>query len=305
MGTHIAIGAGNRAATDVADRRRMIPAMVLSGGAGGQGAEPAEGASPGDDAAAPPLGVGALDICPYLVDASGAWRRAQPSRTHRCGARTPAPTIPALTQKRICLAAEHRSCEFFVAAVGSRDEALLADHVRRDRVESSRFQIASRPLPLAADGVQDGTLPPPSITGTGGRRWLPVAAALLAVGGLSLLAAVMFMSGRPSGIAAVPSTPVGTPATPNPTDGLPSRPAPTGLPSVAPSGTPPPTAPPSAQPTPDGTPPEPGPRRYRVRQGDTLNRIASRFDTTVRGIRAANDLGDNEDIRVGQVLRIP
>jgi LysM repeat protein len=282
----------------------MIPAMVPSGGAGGQGADPAKAASRGDDAAASPLGVEALDICPYLVDASGAWRRGQPSRTHRCGARTPAPTIPALTQKRICLAAEHRSCEFFVAAVRSRDEALLADHVRRDRLEGSRFQIASRPLPLAADGVQEGTPPPPSITGTGGRHRLPVAAGLLAVGGLSLVAAVMFMSGRPSGIAAVPSTPAVT-ATPGPTDVLPSPPAPTGLPSVAPTGTSAPTVPPSAQPTPDRTPREPGPRRYRVRQGDTLNRIASRFDTTVRAIRAANDLGDSEDIRVGQLLRIP
>ena len=290
----------------MADRRRMIRAMVPTRGAGGQRAEPARAASPGDDAAASPVGIGALDVCPYLVDASGAWRRAQPSRTHRCGARTPAPTIPALTQKRICLAAEHRSCEFFLAAVHARDEALLVDHVRPDRLETSRFKIISRPLPLAADGLQEGTPPRLPITGTGGRRWLPVAAALIAVGGLSLVAAVMFMSGRPSGIAAVPSTtPVVTPVTAGATDGLPSQPAPTVLPSVAPSGAPHPTAPPSAQPTPERTPHEPGPRRYRVRQGDTLNRIASRFDTTVRAIRAANDLGGNEDIRVGQLLRIP
>ncbi len=44
---------------------------------------------------------------------------------------------------------------------------------------------------------------------------------------------------------------------------------------------------------------------YRVRSGDTVSGIAHRYDTTVRAIINANDLGSNAMIRIGQSLRIP
>ncbi|MFP4069530.1 MAG: LysM peptidoglycan-binding domain-containing protein [Opitutales bacterium] len=43
---------------------------------------------------------------------------------------------------------------------------------------------------------------------------------------------------------------------------------------------------------------------YTVRAGDTLSRIANRFDTTVRAIQAANDKS-SDMIRVGEELTIP
>jgi N-acetylmuramoyl-L-alanine amidase len=46
------------------------------------------------------------------------------------------------------------------------------------------------------------------------------------------------------------------------------------------------------------------PRRYVIRNGDTLSQIAERYNVTVTRIRAANQLS-NSRIRVGQVLQIP
>ena len=47
------------------------------------------------------------------------------------------------------------------------------------------------------------------------------------------------------------------------------------------------------------------PRRYRVQHGDSLGRIAERFNTTVKTLVALNDLEQRNLIRVGQVLHIP
>jgi N-acetylmuramoyl-L-alanine amidase len=42
-----------------------------------------------------------------------------------------------------------------------------------------------------------------------------------------------------------------------------------------------------------------------VQEGDTLSAIANRFRTTVAAIQAANGLGENDVINIGQVLVIP
>jgi hypothetical protein len=55
-------------------------------------------------------------ICPYLLDASGTWRAAQPSRDHRCTAVTPAERLGTETQRRLCLGAGHLDCPLFLAA---------------------------------------------------------------------------------------------------------------------------------------------------------------------------------------------
>ena len=47
------------------------------------------------------------------------------------------------------------------------------------------------------------------------------------------------------------------------------------------------------------------PQQYRVRDGDSLRRIAKRFNTTVDALAALNDLEHLHLIQVGQVLRIP
>jgi LysM repeat protein len=75
-----------------------------------------------------------------------------------------------------------------------------------------------------------------------------------------------------------------------------SRPAPSPTPTVVPSPT-------AGRPSPS---PKPVARTtYRVRAGDTLSSIASRFGTTVDQLRALNNgLGSSSIIRVGEVLRI-
>jgi peptidoglycan DL-endopeptidase LytE len=45
---------------------------------------------------------------------------------------------------------------------------------------------------------------------------------------------------------------------------------------------------------------------YEVARGDTLSKIASRFDTTVRKILAINpEIDDPASIRIGQVIKLP
>ena len=51
--------------------------------------------------------------------------------------------------------------------------------------------------------------------------------------------------------------------------------------------------------------PKPPRVAYRVTRGDTLGRIAARHGTSVRAIQAANGLGRNTVIRIGQRLQIP
>lgn len=47
-----------------------------------------------------------------------------------------------------------------------------------------------------------------------------------------------------------------------------------------------------------------GPSEYRVRKGDTLSEVASRYDVTMLALKQANDLS-GDILRVGQVLKIP
>ena len=47
------------------------------------------------------------------------------------------------------------------------------------------------------------------------------------------------------------------------------------------------------------------PRRYQVKRGDSLTRIARRFNTTAATLATANGLSDPDDIKVGQILVIP
>lgn len=51
--------------------------------------------------------------------------------------------------------------------------------------------------------------------------------------------------------------------------------------------------------------PQPAYNTHRVVRGDTLADLARRYGTTVQSIQAANQLGRNTTIRIGQQLRIP
>lgn len=46
-------------------------------------------------------------------------------------------------------------------------------------------------------------------------------------------------------------------------------------------------------------------RTYKVREGDTLGAIAKKFNITVAGLTGANKLDDPDELREGQILRIP
>lgn len=51
----------------------------------------------------------------------------------------------------------------------------------------------------------------------------------------------------------------------------------------------------------------PGPQvvMYRIQKGDTLNRIAKRYRTTVKNIKSTNSIKSDKALRLGMVLRIP
>jgi hypothetical protein len=63
-------------------------------------------------------------ICPYLIDGSGTWRAAQPSRDHVCTAVTPAEPLRAEKQRRLCLGAGHLDCPLLLAAREDRARSL-------------------------------------------------------------------------------------------------------------------------------------------------------------------------------------
>jgi LysM repeat protein len=106
---------------------------------------------------------------------------------------------------------------------------------------------------------------------------------LLAAGGLWLRSRAATPPPTPSPIATVTATlpPTDTP-TPQP-------------PTLTPTVTPIPTQPNTPVP----------PTKYTVRTNDTLSTIADKFNTTIEKIQAFNNLGNSDEIEVGQVLQIP
>jgi len=72
---------------------------------------------------------------------------------------------------------------------------------------------------------------------------------------------------------------------------------------IPPAGTQPPPPVPTTAPAPQPTP-IPGGTTYVVQPGDTLSRIALRFNTTVAALVQANNIVNPNLIYVGQVLRI-
>ena len=83
------------------------------------------------------------EICPYLAAAGGAWRSAAPHREHRCRAVDPPAPLSPDKQRRLCLTADHASCQTFRAARASR-AAMLAPGV--DPAAVAAADAARRPV---------------------------------------------------------------------------------------------------------------------------------------------------------------
>jgi LysM repeat protein len=224
---------------------------------------------------------------------------------------------PAIAKQReTCLAAAHRGCATYLAArdleLGAAGGGPLASE--------AGFWPETRSVVLALEPAHG------RIGGLAGAPARHGGQALLV--GLIVLAFLVLVIARvtpPSSGGATPSAAGGAavgsevPASVAPSgpadsgaspDASPSRSdaAPTTLPgataSVAPSPSSSPSRSPAATSRPTPTPVPADAVRYTVRSGDTLISIASRFNTTVKRIKAANGLTGNV-IRVGQVLVIP
>jgi LysM repeat protein len=271
--------------------------------------EPVAAASEGTVVSAPvahdaaALAEPAAGICPYLRSADGTWRSTQPQPDHRCWAQNPPEILATLTQARLCLTADHVTCDLYGAAVSRRTQELERDHIPAERL-SGRFNPQVQPVALALDAPVGG-----SGSSTDSRRVSP----LLLIGVLLVLLVVVGAGYMAFGRGA--ATPTGSPPATPPASALAAAPpsssaadtlAPSGAPSAAPSGGPSnqPSLGPSVAPTAPSLPPGVA-RTYIVRAGDTIHSIARRFHLTRGRLIAANELGNPPTITPGQVLFIP
>ena len=123
---------------------------------------------------------------------------------------------------------------------------------------------------------------------------------------LTAVAVVIILALGVAAVVLIPGLLNGPGNTPRPTLALASRtPGNTAIagvesPTIAPA-TPNVTAEPTLEPTPAATP-----RVYKVKAGDTLNKIAKKFKITLAALLAANpEIGNGDHIEVGQFLVIP
>ena len=223
-------------------------------------------------------------ICPYLALADDGRTVADGfDPEHRCHALTPPAPLDRSRQVQLCLTEAHARCERFAAA----RTAWLAASSGLPRV-SPDVDFGRTRLVLEPEAAWRSLSTSPSARFT--RPAVLVAAVALAVVGLLVVSSLFgILSGAPA---------AGT-STPSPSPSASARPSA----SVAPASSGPSASTPGASVPPAETP-APTPRTYIVRQGDTLNLIATQFGTTVAAIQAANGMTGTA-INVGQVLIIP
>lgn len=236
-------------------------------------------------------------ICPYLGTGEG-WRLAVPDRAHRCLAVSPATPLALSKQARLCLVDAHRDCATFRAAVdviGGNDSQGSYRRGEPFRAADRRRWPVPRTQPTVLDvgrgSVDVGTVARERAT----TQVALVLLALVAFGAL-LLARVGGSTPGVAGAVASPSL-AGVESSARPSGNTATTPLPTavGTDSTA-------TEAPAASP-PVG--PSAALRRYTVRAGDTLLRIAHRYGTTVRALQTANAITNPANLRIGQVLVIP
>lgn len=268
-------------------------------------------------AAATPAGQGSRPLalpalCPYLATPDGTWRSSSAVREHRCTAVAPPVPLALEKQRRLCLVADHTTCATYQAAHVARDAPYAGSHARPTHV--------SRPIARMTPVILDQ------------RRFdirLPVFRADRAPGqailvGLLGLAFVALLVARPSSNGGV--NPAGFDASASPgqstsaaTDGAVASP-PASAPQLTPSpettevpidsvspssptpSSPRPIASPSSEPS---TQPATSGATYKVKSGDTLSAIASRFGTTTRVLIRLNGITDPSRLKVGQILKLP
>jgi len=241
--------------------------------------DPSGGPGPGASANGDRLGpLDAAGVCPYLVSADGAWRSLRPHRDHRCGALSPATVVAPEKQRALCLVDAHDSCATYKAA-----RARARGTRPTERVTTPLWPVA-RTAPVVIEPARARLQGLPGVPGrTSGQ---------VALGALMVVAFVAVVIARTS--------------SPGPASTVPPASDPAASVLVTPSPTPRPT--PSPTPSPSPTP-EPTPiasqATYKVKKGDTLQRIASHYGVKVAALMAANGLTDPKAIRVGQSLIIP
>ena len=248
----------------------------------------------GDPAARPSRrrdGLAVREVCPFLVADEGSWRSAYAAREHRCGAVQPPALLAVAKQRQLCLVAAHEGCATYLAARAVADD--------------------SAPSTPGDDGAAlwQGSAAPPLVLEPARRMGaLPTAAARS--GGSAALIGLMVVAFLVLVLARIQS-PDSPGATPGPS--LAAVAAATVSPVTTPEASASDMAP---SPTPAGSAASPAaterpaeataaPTRYKVKSGDTLSSIAARYDTTVKKLKAANDISDPRVLKVGQVLIIP
>jgi hypothetical protein len=231
-------------------------------------------------------------VCPYLASEAGAWRSAEPSRDHRCMAVDPPAAQATDKQRRHCLAPEHVDCTLFRAARTARAASLAAGSDPELIHEADRRRRAvARTAPVV--------LEQPRLVDQAMRLQFDRAPGQVALVGLMLVAFAVVAIARFSAGAAGP--------TPSPSSG-PSLAA-AASPSTGPTPTaslvePSPSASAAGTPRPTATPAPSFRTTYKVKAGDTLIGIASKYGTTAAKIRALNGL-KSSTLKIGQILKIP
>ena len=240
----------------------------------------------------------ASDVCPLLVQASGAERRlAAPDAANRCGAWTPPRAVGLLQQRLVCLDGAHAHCPLFirsgVARRGSRGQAGVG---AGRAIPSPGLALGTVPAaepsarPVVAGrwarsryrrATVTGLLPSPTVIAS----ILLVAALVVAFAFISIRGGLALPAGELATESAVASAggPVASPPpsvslppsqSPSPSPAGTPSPSPAGTPSPSPAGTPAassaalPTALPTAYAGLDPCPDRPNCYLYRVRSGD-------------------------------------
>jgi LysM repeat protein len=226
------------------------------------------------------------DICPFLL-ADSAWRSATPAKEHRCLALGEDVTLALDKQKVLCLTAAHRGCPAYVGALGLGEPG--------DADGAPQTGQPRRPYPRMAPVVLDhGRMAIGMPAAARDRPAGQVALAALMVLAFGAIALARLTGVTDGGVAAGAVSPspqasvLAVVASPTPA----ASPTPQPTPSAAPPATPAPAATPAL-------------RKYKVKRGDTLIGIASRFGTTVKALIALNKIKDPSRIAVGTVLKLP
>ena len=244
--------------------------------------------------AAATLTVNGPIVCPYLFVPGASWRAARPLREHRCMALTPTDTPSMEMQRSTCLSVAYATCPRFESALQARRARWIGSPDSLSDFEARVARRVPRVAPVALDRPS-AIVGPLSLLG-GSRRLARVALAAAMIGAAGLLLAARFAGGGPIGVSPEPTLPA---VAASPTEAL----APFASPTLPATSTPSPSPAASGGPAPTAT--SAATRRYTVKSGDTLSRIARRFGTTVVILRKLNGIKTGSRIRPGQVLRIP